>query len=264
MPTFSIVTATYNRPELLERMITSVLNQTYTDWELLITDDSTNNETARLIEQYAKNPKIIYQKNEENRGVGYTRNRGIDIAKGVWVTFLDDDDYYADISCLEQIFADITQNNKYPWLTYSTVTERGEIITQAASTPKEYSYIDNCLFGRGFRGDAVHVIKRYAIGDTRIDEEDRTSPEWRFFYELAQKIGNFLHIPRNIVVHEYINGGLTKARDLKAERKTIVNKLQQLKQDGLLMRYGFIMICRYFVNFPATHRVFKWYKDTLR
>lgn len=260
MPTFSIISATYNRPKLLERMISSVLHQTFTDWELIIIDDSTNEDTREYISKYKDESRITYLKNEKNSGVGFTRNRGLDIATGIWVTFLDDDDYYYDNTCLHQIAEDIRIYKQYPWLTYNTIDEKGIVITQSAPTPKEYSYVNNYLFGYGFRGDAVHVMKKQMIGITRIDEADRTAPEWQFFYELSEQVGNFFHIPKNIVVHEYTTDGLTKTKNFASERKVIRNKLKQLYRDGLLLRHGPIMVGRYLVNFKATHWIFMWYK----
>ncbi len=72
----SIIIPTYNRADLIERAITSVVSQTYTNWELLIIDDGSTDNTKSIIEKYLSDKRIkyIYQ---ENKGPGAARNNGI-------------------------------------------------------------------------------------------------------------------------------------------------------------------------------------------
>ena len=93
-PFFSVVIATYNRAYWVSKAIGSVLNQTYSNWELIIVDDGSTDNTSEVVESF-KDPRIqyIYQKNQERSAA---RNNGMDQSTGEYITFLDSDDYYLE------------------------------------------------------------------------------------------------------------------------------------------------------------------------
>ena len=94
----SVIVTTYKRtPQIVERAILSVVKQTYCDWELIVVDDSPTDYAEREkvkehIYAIVKNNPITYICNEKNMGACYSRNRGLSVAKGEYVAFLDDDD----------------------------------------------------------------------------------------------------------------------------------------------------------------------------
>jgi len=92
-PLVSVVMATYNRAHLLPRAINSVLNQTYHNFELIIVDDGSTDNTEEVVNSFTDN-RIIYHRHEENRGVLAARNTGWDLAKGKYECHLDDDDEF--------------------------------------------------------------------------------------------------------------------------------------------------------------------------
>lgn len=93
-PLISIILCTFNRKRLLLRAIRSVLRQTYTSWELVIIDDGSTDGSERLILPLArKDPRIVYARHT-NKGLAHSRNVGLKLAAGTYVTFLDSDDEY--------------------------------------------------------------------------------------------------------------------------------------------------------------------------
>ena len=90
-PLFSIICATYNRAHVLSRAIESVKYQTFDDWELLIIDDGSTDNTDDVISSYLKDTRIHYSKMEKNRGVGAARNRGVSLSRAGWIVLLDSD-----------------------------------------------------------------------------------------------------------------------------------------------------------------------------
>ncbi|WP_236584221.1 MULTISPECIES: glycosyltransferase family A protein [unclassified Nitratiruptor] len=86
-PLFSVIIPVYNRANVIKRAIESVLHQTYKDFELIVVDDGSTDETPKILEQYPI--QVIRQ---ENRGVSAARNSGIKAAKGKIIAFLDSDD----------------------------------------------------------------------------------------------------------------------------------------------------------------------------
>ena len=91
MPTVSIIMASYNRRHTLQRAITSVIEQTFHDWELIIVDDGSTDDTQELLSTLV-DPRIRIIHNDLNRGVASARNAGFDAMKGEWFTLLDSDD----------------------------------------------------------------------------------------------------------------------------------------------------------------------------
>ena len=91
MPKVSVIIPTYNRKDYLSNSVGSVLEQTFQDFELIISDDASTDSTRQYVESLS-DPRIIYIFNETNRGVAETRNNALKIARGKYVAFLDDDD----------------------------------------------------------------------------------------------------------------------------------------------------------------------------
>jgi glycosyltransferase involved in cell wall biosynthesis len=86
-----VIIPTHNRASLLPRAINSVLAQTFSDFELFVVDDASNDETARVIQGFSDS-RITYIRHEVNRGESESRNTGIRNARGEYIAYLDDDD----------------------------------------------------------------------------------------------------------------------------------------------------------------------------
>lgn len=118
---FTIVIPTYNRAILLPRAIQSVIDQTMSDWELIIVDDGSTDNTKQVVGQY-RDPRIkyVYQENQERSAA---RNRGIQEAKGEWICFLDSDDEFP-IDRLAQLEKSIASHKNKKALYFSDITFR--------------------------------------------------------------------------------------------------------------------------------------------
>lgn len=95
----TVIMPTYKRAKYIERAIKSVLAQTYQDFELIIVDDNNPNtkereELEQVMSKYLQNPKIKFIQHEKNKNGAVARNTAIAIAKGEYISFLDDDDFY--------------------------------------------------------------------------------------------------------------------------------------------------------------------------
>jgi glycosyltransferase involved in cell wall biosynthesis len=107
-PIVSIVMPTYNSSEdLLNKGIESVLAQTFAEWELIIVDDASTNDTPRVLDEFAKKDeriKVVHKEKNEFRtlGISGSLNRGIDMAQGKYIARLDHDDYWIDPKKLEK------------------------------------------------------------------------------------------------------------------------------------------------------------------
>ena len=92
-PIVSVVMSTYNRADKLKRVIESVLNQTFDNFEFIIINDGSTDGTREVLRSYQKRDKrIILVENKENRGLIYSLNRGLALARGKYIARIDDDD----------------------------------------------------------------------------------------------------------------------------------------------------------------------------
>ena len=101
-PKVSVVITTYNRAALLPRAIRSVLAQTYEDYELIIVDDCSTDDTPEVVQRFADS-RIHAVRQAENRGQSAAVNTGIRLARGEYIAFLDDDDEWVDTKLLHQV-----------------------------------------------------------------------------------------------------------------------------------------------------------------
>lgn len=91
----SVIIPVYNAARFIEKTVESVLEQTYEDYEIILIDDKSADDSYEIIKRLQKRDgRIRVFQNSCNSGVSYTRNYGVDIANGEWIAFLDSDDYW--------------------------------------------------------------------------------------------------------------------------------------------------------------------------
>ncbi len=137
---FSIILPTYNRANFLPKAIQSIQQQSYHNWELLIVDDGSTDKTKEVISQYLSDERIkyIYQTNQERSAA---RNKGINQAKGKYITFLDSDDYFLP-ERLELIKDSINKQNNPVTIFYTGICfQMNTIIEKRIERPFEYTNV---------------------------------------------------------------------------------------------------------------------------
>lgn len=102
MPTVSVVIPTYNRADVLPRAIDSVLDQTFDDFELIVVDDHSTDNTRDVVAHY-EDPRIRYERHDVNKNGAAARNTGIERARGEFVAFLDSDDRWLPEKLTRQV-----------------------------------------------------------------------------------------------------------------------------------------------------------------
>ena len=114
MPKISILIATRDRAHLIGRAIESVLKQTFTDWEIIVADDASTDNTREIIDKLAMtNSKIKYLNSNTNVGIARISNKALREAKGEYIAILDDDDYWSDSDKLKKQVEFLEKNQEY-------------------------------------------------------------------------------------------------------------------------------------------------------
>lgn len=108
--TISIIVPVYNAEKYIKRCVDSILSQTFEDWELLLIDDGSLDQSGILCDTYAQIDDRIHVFHSENKGVSHARNLGLENVRGKYVTFLDSDDWL-DKNCLEVCICEALKNN---------------------------------------------------------------------------------------------------------------------------------------------------------
>ena len=95
MPAFSVIIPTFNRADLLPRCVESVFRQTFGDFEIVVADDGSTDDTRSVVEDFAARDGRIRYVYQENRGAGDARNLGVSVSNGRFIAFIDSDDEVA-------------------------------------------------------------------------------------------------------------------------------------------------------------------------
>lgn len=92
-PIISIIVPVYNAQNYIEKCLNSILEQDMEDFEIIVVNDASEDDTINILKKYAKNKQIVLINNEENLGTGESRNKGILFARGKYISFVDNDDW---------------------------------------------------------------------------------------------------------------------------------------------------------------------------
>ena len=133
----SVIMPSYNTANFISETIESVLAQTYTNWELIIVDDCSTDDTDAVVRPYLADGRIRYIKNEKNSGAAVSRNRALREAKGKWIAFLDSDDLWMPKK-LEKQIAFMEQNDcRFSYTNYIEIDENSEGNGRSVTGPKK-------------------------------------------------------------------------------------------------------------------------------
>ncbi|MGN6342888.1 MAG: glycosyltransferase family 2 protein [Ginsengibacter sp.] len=146
-PFFSVIITTYNRKMLLRRALQSLIQQTETDWEAIIIDDGSTDNTEFEIKPFLNDNRLqfIYQ---NNTGYSLAKNSGIFLAKGKYVTFLDSDDEYL-LSHLETRKEILTQHPEIDFL-YGGLSVIGNEYVPDRFDNRKLVHLNDCVIGGTF------------------------------------------------------------------------------------------------------------------
>lgn len=127
----------YNTGKFIHESIESVLAQTYTNWELLIIDDCSTDDTELAISKYLSDKRLHYHKNKLNSGAAVSRNLALREAKGRWIAFLDSDDLWEPTKLEKQISFMEEHNYHFTYTNYCEIDEKSMSLGKLITGPKQ-------------------------------------------------------------------------------------------------------------------------------
>ncbi len=167
-PFFSVVITTYNRSHLLKRALDSLLSQTETDWEAIVVDDGSTDETYSFMLPYVSSNVNIKYIRKSHSGVVMAKNRGVFSAKGKFITFLDSDDEYVSTH-LESRKEILIQNPSVRFL-HGGVYVLGNQYVPDKIDPSIKVNLSDCVIGGSFFVErqtllALNGFKKIQLGE---------------------------------------------------------------------------------------------------
>lgn len=212
MPLVSVIIPTYNNGQFIKEAIDSVLNQTYSEIEIIVVDDGSTDNTRKIVEKYKNRVKYLYK---ENSGSASARNMGIRESSGELIAFLDSDDVWEDKKLEEQVRS--LQNNQEAALIYCGklwVDEEGKPIKHEF-TQHEFpeGWIFEKLFEANYISSASCVVARkeaiLQVGGFNESPVFRNAQDYELWLKIVARY-RCLSIPKSLVRYRRHDGNVTK------------------------------------------------------
>jgi glycosyltransferase involved in cell wall biosynthesis len=224
-PLVSVIIPTFNRKQLVERAIASVLNQTYANLELLVIDDGSTDGTGEALAHFRSDPRFHYAY-QHNSGQSAARNSAISVASGNLIALLDSDNYWQADKLRRQL--DFWAGKPGHDILYSLgylIDLEGNILNSSAKLPRPSGNILNQLLqGNCITNNTVLVSRKCFQELGGFDESLRIAEDYDLWLRFATRY-TFLHHPERVVYY-CVEGERLSAR----EEQNIQVNIQILKR----------------------------------
>ena len=184
----SIIMPSYNTALYIEETIQSVLNQTYPNWELIIVDDCSNDNTDEVLEKI-KDPRIHYLKNEKNSGAAVSRNKALREAKGQWIAFLDSDDLWMPNKLEKQIRFMEENGYAFSYTNYEEIDVNGNKTGVTVTGPKKITKTG--MFNYCWLGCLTVMYNAEKVGLIQI-EDIKKNNDYAMWLKVCKKADCYL------------------------------------------------------------------------
>jgi glycosyltransferase involved in cell wall biosynthesis len=190
-PLVSVILTTYNRAHIVSKSLQSVLTQTYRNFEAIVIDDNSTDNTKEIITNIAcKDSRVKYFRNNENKGPAGARNVGINLAKGEFIAFADDDDEWFPNKLEKQVNLLQTLPENFAVVYsgfYKIIGTEKTYIPPKNIYPKEGSILSSLLKGN-FVGTPSILVRKSALLDVGLfDEKLLMFEDWELVIRLSKK-----------------------------------------------------------------------------
>jgi glycosyltransferase involved in cell wall biosynthesis len=216
-PTISIIIPTYNRAELLTRAIDSIIKQTYSDFELIIVDDASTDDTQEVVEQY-DDYRISYIRKNHNEGGAAARNTGVRYSDGEYIAFCDSDDEYMKTKLERQLNKIEAEDCEAVYCRHYIVQDEYGVYKKSKSELKMGDIRHELLRGWCPASTSLFMIQKDAIEDVGGFDQDLPSfQDYDLWLRLAKK-SRFCYVDDHLVAkHEHEGEQLATAPDIRLE-----------------------------------------------
>jgi len=185
----SIIMPSYNTSKYIKETIESVLVQSYANWELIIVDDCSTDNTDDVVNQYLADERIHYMKNEKNSGAAVSRNRALREAKGKWIAFLDSDDLWYPEKLEKQIEFMVNGDYHFSYTNYEEIDEQSNPLGVSVTGPKKIT--KQGMFNYCWMGCLTVMYDAETIGLVQI-EDIKKNNDYAMWLKVCRKADCYL------------------------------------------------------------------------
>ena len=214
-PKVSIIVPVYNAGRFLEQTLQSVIQQDFTDWELLLVNDCSTDNSVEIIHQHKEDRRIRLINLEKNSGAAVARNQGIKMARGRFLAFLDSDDLWMPDKLSKQLDFMERGNYGFSFTEIRMTDEEGTPISKVRFIPEKVDY--RYLLRRTVIATSSVMLDRQAIGDFSMPLR-RSGQDYATWLMLLRRVSYAYCLQEPLVNYRVVNHSLSS------------NKLSSLKQ----------------------------------
>lgn len=229
MVTVSVIIPTYNRAHTIGRAILSVLFQTYSDFELIVVHDVSKDGTEEALKKFCDS-RVVYIKNETKVGVSAARNMGIQLAKGEYIAFLDDDDEWLPTKLSKQIslLSKLPKSVAVVYTGYNVLSENGKAIGGASQTCEGH-IVDELRKRNCIGATSTAMVRKEAFDNVGgFDEELAYNEDWDMWLRVARHY-EFRYVSQQLV--NYYVSATSLSRNVPQKIRGIELFFSKNKQD---------------------------------
>lgn len=256
-PLISVIVPVYNVEKYLDRCVKSIINQTYSNLEIILVDDGSSDNSPKICDEYAKTDDRIKVIHKENGGVCSARNIGLEHCKGEYVGFVDSDDWLAP-TMYENLLPLCSGDGIIATTSASMVTKDGVVALNRAFSNELVStneFVRRILCRKDGCAVWSRLFPRDVIGDSRFNEE-RLNEEILFWLSILDRIKGVKYTSDIGYYYFYTQGSLSRCfgksvHDMignSKEVKKYINKIfpslsKEAEQFVLYQHMNFLLAC---------------------
>lgn len=205
-PLFSVLIANYNNGKYLEEALQSVFAQTYTNWEIILVDDASTDNSNDIYQKYNNDSRIHIYYNGKNYGCGYTKHRCVELANGEICGFLDPDDVLANEALAKTVKTHC--ENQSASLVYTDFYYCNHLLntleqsTPQTNIPQNTTYLE---YGKGAVSQFATFKKKKYLQTEGINPEFKRAVDQDLYFKL-EETGSFVYLPTKLYYYRTNTG----------------------------------------------------------
>lgn len=206
----SIITPSFNSDKFITETIQSVQNQTHQNWEMIIVDDCSTDNTTSIIEQFVINDnRIHFLQLEKNSGAGIARDVALSKATGDYISFLDADDLWKPLKIEKQLQFLKENSIHFTFSFYDCIDEEGNTLNKRVEAPRNLSYRQ--LFFCNYVGNLTGIYEVNYFGKIAISST-RKRQDWIVWLTILKKIKKAKPVPESLAFYRIRNNSLSASK----------------------------------------------------
>ncbi|WP_413999729.1 glycosyltransferase family 2 protein [Flavobacterium sp. W1B] len=210
LPLVSIIIPIFNSEKFISGAVESVQKQTYTNWEIILVDDcSTDNSVSIVSEMVENDRRIQFHQLDKNSGTGVARNFGLSKASGRYISFLDADDLWKPEKLKKQLDFLLKNNLPFTFSFYDWINEDGELLNKTIEAPKKLYYWQ--LFFCNYVGNLTGIYDANYFGKIEISSS-RKRQDWMHWLSVVKKIKSAQAVPESLAYYRIRTNSISASK----------------------------------------------------